>query len=128
MTAVGRESVEAQILIWLAVALAVAIFVEGLRSTFFRSRHHPFEESEAPSQATVPRVGAPDHVAALARVSRNPQRRVAAVRRQSPLRPGIHRRPPLMPPPEPAFTMELPPETETGETVNADMRLASIEA
>lgn len=147
MAALGRESVEAQILIWLAVAFAFVIFVEGLRSTFFPTRLRAVQnESNPPARSTPLRVstpqtrlwrvielsrhedGTPDHVAALSQAARNPRRRVSAIRRPTAPRPGIHRRPPLVLPREPAFTMEMPSEPEFTEPENGDLRLASIEA
>ncbi|MBI3675105.1 MAG: hypothetical protein HY243_00615 [Proteobacteria bacterium] len=147
MATLGRESVEAQILIWLTIAFAFTVFVEGLRSTFFPSRirvahdgtvNSPQTKSVRVSapQARLWRVielsrredGAPDIVAALSQAARNPRRRISPVRRLTASRPGIHRRPVLFLAPEPAFTMEMPPEPEFTELENGDLRLASSEA
>jgi hypothetical protein len=147
MAAIGRESVEVQILIWLVVALGIAIFVEGLRATFFLKRVHAFEE---PAPRSPPRIksvriashprmwqvtvvardagGAPDLVAVISKLARNPRRRVDTLRRRAATCPQIHRRPMLVLPREPAFTMEMQPEPEQAGVANSDLRLASAEA
>lgn len=143
MTLLDRETVEARILIWLGIAFLGAIFVEGLRSTFFARRALSVATESKPSsnrksvrvsapQARLWRVvemargedGVPDFVAALPQATRNPKRRVT-ISRQRATRPGIHRRPGFVLAPEPAFTMEMPTEPAVREPVNGDLRLAS---
>jgi len=118
MSIVGRASIEMQLLTWLGVLLAAVLFVEGVRSTFFR-RMAQEAAARPPQRAAVPGEAARLLKAAQARHAR---KRVSAPRvRVKPLLPGIRRRPFYF---ERADVYDVLPEVPAIEREEAGMQTA----